>query len=171
MFFFSYKKALFIFSLINYTSLTYKNGEYQYPSWAHIIGWIFVAASLGCIPVFAVISILQSDGHTFGQVKTSIGNDYVLWSYSIYSFSQLWKRFVFEKNGRKYNDQSILFIIAEIKCQITISHTQFIWFLVSFFFSSKTICNTYWMAFFSQNLKKKQFPETTKCNQTKYTRV
>lgn len=63
------QKALFIFSLINYTPLTYNNGEYQYPPWAHGIGWMFVAVSLGCIPIFAVISICQSDGHTLSQVK------------------------------------------------------------------------------------------------------
>lgn len=67
--FVSFSKALFIFSLIFYKPLTYDNGNYAYPSWAHIIGWTFVAASLGCIPVFAVIAICQSDGHTFFQVK------------------------------------------------------------------------------------------------------
>lgn len=62
------KKALFIFSLINYEQPTYNNGEYRYPPWAHGIGWGFTAASLGCIPVFAVISIIRSDGNTFFQV-------------------------------------------------------------------------------------------------------
>lgn len=67
-----------------------------------------------------------------------------------HSFSQLWKRFVFEKNGRKCNDQSILFIIAEIKCQITISHTQFIWFLVSFYFLRKRFAIRIAWLFFSK---------------------
>lgn len=61
-------QSLWIFSLINYEPPTYDNGDYQYPAWAHGIGWSFAAASLVCIPVFAVIAIIRGEGNTFSEV-------------------------------------------------------------------------------------------------------
>ncbi|XP_055315143.1 sodium- and chloride-dependent GABA transporter ine isoform X3 [Sitodiplosis mosellana] len=65
--------ALGIFSLFSYEPPTYDNGHYKYPAWAHGIGWSFAAASLGCIPVFAVISIIRGEGDTlFQKIRSAI---------------------------------------------------------------------------------------------------
>lgn len=62
-------QSLWIFSLINYEPPTYNNGEYNYPTWAHALGWSFTAASLVCIPIYGVIAIIRSEGDTFLQVN------------------------------------------------------------------------------------------------------
>lgn len=54
--------------MLSYEPPTYDNGKYQYPAWAHGIGWSFTTASLGCIPVFAVISIIRGSGNTLFEV-------------------------------------------------------------------------------------------------------
>lgn len=168
--FFLYKKALFIFSLINYSPLTYKNGEYQYPSWAHGIGWVFVAVSLGCIPVFAVISILRSDGHTFAEVIHLV---------CVCNCMNVVNTLRFRKNEEENDDQNTFFHFRRNKLQnYLFSHSIHLLYLLS----SKTIRNSFCMLFplksFSEfasltEIQKQtnKFPETTKCNQTKYTRV
>lgn len=62
-------QALWVFSLVNYELPTYNNGVYQYPTWAHGIGWGFAAASLGWIPIFAVIAVYRSEGDTLLKVQ------------------------------------------------------------------------------------------------------
>lgn len=61
-----------MFSMLSYEPPTYDNGEYHYPAWAHGIGWGFTAASLGCIPIFAVISIIRGSGNTIIKVKVFV---------------------------------------------------------------------------------------------------
>lgn len=65
-------QSLWIFSLINYRPPTYDNDEYEYPTWAHALGWFFAALSLICIPVFAVVAIVQAEGNTLFEVIFSI---------------------------------------------------------------------------------------------------
>lgn len=55
--------------MINYEPPTYDNGNYQYPSWAHALGWTFAAASLICIPLFAIVAICKAEGNTFMEVS------------------------------------------------------------------------------------------------------
>ncbi|XP_055595461.1 sodium- and chloride-dependent GABA transporter ine isoform X2 [Uranotaenia lowii] len=59
--------SLWIFSLINYEAPTYHNGKYNYPGWAHGLGWTITAASLICIPAFAIYQIARAEGDTLGQ--------------------------------------------------------------------------------------------------------
>lgn len=59
--------SLWIFSLINYEAPTYHNGKYIYPGWAHGLGWAITAASLICIPAFAIYQIARAEGATLGQ--------------------------------------------------------------------------------------------------------
>lgn len=61
-------QSLWIFSLINYKKPTYHNGHYEYPEWAHALGWCITAVSLVCIPGYAIISILRAEGETFLEV-------------------------------------------------------------------------------------------------------
>lgn len=58
---------------MNYEPPTYDNGEYQYPAWAHGIGWSLAAVSLVCIPVFAVIALIRGEGNTLFKVRHHIG--------------------------------------------------------------------------------------------------
>lgn len=53
---------------MNYKPPTYDNDEYEYPTWAHALGWFYAAASLICIPVFAVVAIVNAEGDTLFQV-------------------------------------------------------------------------------------------------------
>lgn len=62
-------QSLWIFSLINYKKPTYHNGHYEYPEWAHALGWTITAIPLVCIPGYAIISILRAEGETFLEVK------------------------------------------------------------------------------------------------------
>lgn len=62
-------QSLWVYSLINYTPPTYDNDDYQYPTWAHALGWCYTAASLSFIPIFAVYALLKADGDTFAEVS------------------------------------------------------------------------------------------------------
>lgn len=55
--------------MIDYESPTYHNGKYQYPTWAIALGWLIAAASLICIPAYALIMIARADGKTFCEVS------------------------------------------------------------------------------------------------------
>lgn len=57
-----------ILSLFNYQPLTYHNGSYKYPNWAHYIGWSITAFTILCIPAFALFNIFRAEGSTFYEV-------------------------------------------------------------------------------------------------------
>ncbi|XP_050085310.1 sodium- and chloride-dependent GABA transporter ine isoform X1 [Anopheles aquasalis] len=59
--------SLWIFSLINYEAPTYHNGKYNYPGWAHGLGWAITSASLACIPSYAIYQVVRAEGNTFGE--------------------------------------------------------------------------------------------------------
>lgn len=71
---FVFAQGLWIFSLINYEPLTYHNGQYEYPAWAHGIGWSITAISLVCIPAYAVVTVVRSEGDTWFQVRSCVCN-------------------------------------------------------------------------------------------------
>ncbi|XP_070502342.1 sodium- and chloride-dependent GABA transporter ine-like isoform X2 [Chironomus tepperi] len=56
--------GIFILALYNYEPLTYQNGNYIYPWWAHMIGWLITATTLLCIPFFGIFNICRSQGET-----------------------------------------------------------------------------------------------------------
>lgn len=58
-----------ILALINYQPLTYHNGNYKYPAWAHSIGWGTVVGTLTCIPGYAIFNIVRANGATLKEVK------------------------------------------------------------------------------------------------------
>ncbi|XP_040201191.1 sodium- and chloride-dependent betaine transporter-like isoform X2 [Rana temporaria] len=51
----------FLFSIIKYVPLKYNN-IYVYPPWGYAIGWLMAIASMICIPVWAIYTILRTDG-------------------------------------------------------------------------------------------------------------
>lgn len=62
-------QALFAFSIVNYKHITYHNGQYEYPSWAHGIGWSIVAISLMFIPCYAIVVLTRTEGNSFAEVR------------------------------------------------------------------------------------------------------
>ncbi|KAG5684760.1 hypothetical protein PVAND_013974 [Polypedilum vanderplanki] len=54
--------AIFFLALWNYQPLTYQNGTYEYPQWAHWIGWSITGVVLSCIPAFAIFNIYRAEG-------------------------------------------------------------------------------------------------------------
>jgi multidrug transporter EmrE-like cation transporter len=56
---------VWIFTLEQHTPVTY--GDYAYPDWAMLIGWIVAVISLLPIPIGAVYTIWTGHG-TIGQV-------------------------------------------------------------------------------------------------------
>lgn len=56
-------------AIINYQPLTYQNGNYDYPQWAHLIGWTVTLVTLLCIPAFAIFNISRAQGTTLIEVN------------------------------------------------------------------------------------------------------
>ncbi|CAH0555766.1 unnamed protein product [Brassicogethes aeneus] len=68
--------SLWVFLIIDYEPPTYNNGNYHYPTWAIVIGWIISALSILCIPIYMIVVIVQSPGETFlEKLKSSIKSD------------------------------------------------------------------------------------------------
>lgn len=70
-------QSLWIFSLINYTPPTYRNGRYIYPGWAHGIGWTIAAVSLACVPAYALFNLIRAPGSTFLEVRKYLKYSYI----------------------------------------------------------------------------------------------
>jgi solute carrier family 6 GABA transporter-like protein 6/8/11/12/13 len=47
--------------LSKYTPLKYNN-VYVYPPWGYSIGWFLAFSSMACVPLFIVITLLQTQG-------------------------------------------------------------------------------------------------------------
>ncbi|XP_063907694.1 sodium- and chloride-dependent GABA transporter ine-like isoform X2 [Zophobas morio] len=68
--------SVWVFCMIDYESPTYNNGEYHYPTWAIVIGWVISSLSILCIPIYMVYMLLNSSGITFlEKVKNSLKSD------------------------------------------------------------------------------------------------
>ncbi|XP_015839016.1 sodium- and chloride-dependent GABA transporter ine isoform X2 [Tribolium castaneum] len=68
--------SVWVFCMIDYESPTYNNGEYHYPIWAIVIGWIISALSILCIPIYMVYVFMKSPGNTFMEkLKSSLKSD------------------------------------------------------------------------------------------------
>lgn len=59
--------ALWVASLVDYTPPSYR--QYQYPTWAQVLGWIIASLSLLCIPVYAIVVIIRSPGNSLREVR------------------------------------------------------------------------------------------------------
>jgi len=61
---------ILIFTAVDYSGNTY--GEYDYPSWANSVGWLITFSSVICIPVVALVKILQEEGSLVERVRKLI---------------------------------------------------------------------------------------------------
>jgi len=52
--------AVFIFSLVTYSPLTYD--EYEYPGWGQAIGWLMALSSIACIPIVMLYKLVTTPG-------------------------------------------------------------------------------------------------------------
>lgn len=62
-------QAIMILALFNYEPLTYHNGKYIYPIWAHCIGWGITIATLLCVPGYAIFNVCRAEGTCFSEVR------------------------------------------------------------------------------------------------------
>jgi hypothetical protein len=53
--------VIFIFSLLGYEEML--QGEYTYPAWSIIVGWVLTASSLVCIPLYIVYKLIVTPGN------------------------------------------------------------------------------------------------------------
>lgn len=44
-----------------YTPLKYNN-VYVYPAWGYFIGWFLAGSSMGCVPLFIIVTLLKTRG-------------------------------------------------------------------------------------------------------------
>ena len=51
---------IWVLSLVDYRTPSYNNGEYDYPTWCHGLGWIITLLSLAAIPAMAILEISKS---------------------------------------------------------------------------------------------------------------
>jgi len=54
-----------ISSIMSYESLSYPSytlGEYTYPHWANVTGWLIAASSMMAVPIVAVYQIVRLPG-------------------------------------------------------------------------------------------------------------
>jgi hypothetical protein len=65
---FAWFKVIFIFSLLGYEEML--QGEYTYPAWTIMVGWILTASSLLCIPLYIVYKFTVTPGNIV-QVQLS----------------------------------------------------------------------------------------------------
>uniref|UniRef100_H2YVB6 Transporter n=1 Tax=Ciona savignyi TaxID=51511 RepID=H2YVB6_CIOSA len=54
---------IFIFYCVKYTRLTL--GDYVFPDWANIVGWLFSLMSMLCVPAFFIAEIYKSKGSLY----------------------------------------------------------------------------------------------------------
>jgi solute carrier family 6 serotonin transporter-like protein 4 len=64
---FSLLQVIFIFSLLGYEEML--QGEYTYPAWTIMVGWMLTASSLICIPLYIVYKLIITPGNIM-QVHT-----------------------------------------------------------------------------------------------------
>ncbi|XP_049823175.1 sodium- and chloride-dependent GABA transporter ine-like isoform X2 [Aethina tumida] len=68
--------ALWVFLIIDFEPPTYNNGQYHYPTWAIVLGWIISALSILCIPIYMIVVFVRSPGDNFiEKLKNSIKSD------------------------------------------------------------------------------------------------
>jgi solute carrier family 6 serotonin transporter-like protein 4 len=58
---FAWLQVIFIFSLLGYEEML--QGDYKYPAWTIMVGWILTASSLLCIPLYIVYKFIVTPGN------------------------------------------------------------------------------------------------------------
>ncbi|KAJ9585512.1 hypothetical protein L9F63_002713, partial [Diploptera punctata] len=62
--------VIFIFSILGYEEML--QGEYVYPEWSIMVGWILTASSLLCIPTYIVYKLIITPGNIIQRVTKII---------------------------------------------------------------------------------------------------
>ena len=67
-------QGILMFSLIKYTRITYE--DYVYPPWGEAVGWLITVASMLCVPLLVIKTIVDiywrgNDGGNKSQVGVS----------------------------------------------------------------------------------------------------
>jgi len=60
-------------SILSYESLSYTSytlGDYSYPHWANVTGWIIAGSSMMAVPVVAVYQLLTLPASSAKQVRS-----------------------------------------------------------------------------------------------------
>ena len=59
-------QVIVLSSIMSYESLSYSSytlGQYHYPAWANVTGWLVAASSMIAVPVVALYQITTLPGH------------------------------------------------------------------------------------------------------------
>lgn len=64
-------QAVFVLAVFTYEPLTYQNGAYSYPNWAHALGIGTIICTLFCVPAYAVFILSRTEGESLGKVRLS----------------------------------------------------------------------------------------------------
>ena len=62
--------VILVSKVVTFKPPTY--GKYEYPGWAHSLGWLITASSLVCIPLFALVEVLKCEGSLLQRLNSSI---------------------------------------------------------------------------------------------------
>lgn len=63
--------SIFVFSIIRYEPLNYAD-TYEYPWWGELLGWSMAAASILCIPTYALLYLAQQSGPWKQRLRTGL---------------------------------------------------------------------------------------------------
>ena len=65
-------QAILLFTFLDFKRSSY--GDYKYPLYADVIGWIIALAEIGCIPAVALYKIFKADSNlSIIQVRFFVG--------------------------------------------------------------------------------------------------
>jgi len=73
---FAWLQVIFIFSLLGYEEML--QGEYSYPAWTIMVGWILTASSLLCIPLYIVYKLTVTPGNIVQVLLSDSSHSVVL---------------------------------------------------------------------------------------------
>ena len=51
---------IWMFTIIDYKTPSYNNGQYEYPDWCHVFGWFITMISLSALPLLAIVQIAKT---------------------------------------------------------------------------------------------------------------
>lgn len=62
--------TIWAFNWYQYEPITY--GEYQYPTWAQLLGWFIAMCSIMSIPLGALHTLIKAPGDTLAEVSPTM---------------------------------------------------------------------------------------------------
>ena len=51
---------IWMFTIMDFRTPSYNNGQYEYPAWCHALGWLLTLLSLSALPVLAIVEIFRT---------------------------------------------------------------------------------------------------------------